>query len=101
MISKRNGTKNMKQQDSQVVEVLEDGTIYAFDLDVCDSEAEKAINKLYKKQGKLINFDFSTTVFTLFVYCMHILVSAGWSTEELIDEVINHTQGPDDEDEED
>lgn len=79
-------------KESQVAEVLEDGTIYVFDMDVCDKEADKAIKSLFKKEGKLLNFDFGATIFSLFVYCIHILRSNGWPTEELIDEIIMHTQ---------
>jgi hypothetical protein len=94
----------MKAKDSQVVEALEDGTFYAFDLEVCDREAEKALKNLHKKEGKLFNYDYGMTVFTLFVYCVHILREAGWETEELVNEVLDHTaiyDGTDDDDDED
>jgi hypothetical protein len=83
-------------KESQIVEVLEDGTIYAFDMDVCDREAEKALKSLRKKEGKLFNFDYSATVFTLFVYCIHLLRESGWQTQELLNEVLDHTQEYDD-----
>jgi hypothetical protein len=41
-------------KDNQIVEVLDDGTIYAFNLEVCDREAEKALKNLYKKEGLLV-----------------------------------------------
>jgi len=85
-------------KESQIVEVLEDGTIYAFDMDVCDKQAEKAIRSLKKKEGKLFNFDFSATMFTLFVYCIHILREAGWQTQELLNEVLDHTTAYDERD---
>jgi hypothetical protein len=88
----------MIAKDSQIVEVLEDGTFHAFDLDVCDREAERVLRNLQKKEGKLFNYDYGMTVFTLFVYCVHILREAGWETQELIDEVIDHTQQYDDRD---
>jgi hypothetical protein len=87
-------------KDNQIVEVLEDGTFHAFDLDVCDREAEKALKNLYKKEGKLFNYDYGMTVFTLFVYCIHILREAGWETDELVNEVLEHTQEYDERDEE-
>lgn len=80
-------------KESQIVEVLEDGTIYAFDLEVCDKEAEKVIRNLHRKEGKLLNFDFSTTIVTLMIYCAHLLKSAGWSSEELVDEILYHVDG--------
>jgi len=85
-------------EESTIIEVLEDGTIYAFDMDVCDKEANSAIETLYEKDGKLFNFDFSAAVFSLFVYCIHILRSAGWTTDNLIDEVLLHSESYDDED---
>jgi hypothetical protein len=88
-------------KESQIAEVLEDGTIYVFDLDVCDKEAEKAIKTLHRKEGKLLNFDFSATLFTLFVYCIHILRTSGWTTEELINEVIEHAADYDEEEDDD
>jgi hypothetical protein len=91
----------MIAKDSQIVEVLEDGTFHAFDLDVCDKEAEKVLKKLHKKEGKLFNFDYNATIFTLFVYCIHILREGGWQTDELVNEVLDHTQHYDEQDEED
>lgn len=88
----------MIAKDSQVVEVLEDGTFYAFDLDVCDKEAEKALKNLQKKEGKLFNYDYGMTVFTLFVYCVHILREGGWQTDELVNEVLAHTEDYDEKD---
>lgn len=94
----------MIAKDSQVVEVLEDGTFHAFDLEVCDREAEKALRNLQKKEGKLFNYDYGMTVFNLFVYCVHILREAGWHTDELVDELLAHTaiyDGVDEDDEDD
>ena len=91
----------MIAKDSQIVEVLEDGTFHAFDLDVCDREAEKALKNLQKKEGKLFNYDYGMTVYTLFVYCIHILREAGWETTELVNEVLDHTAQYDDQDERD
>jgi hypothetical protein len=90
-------------EETTIVEVLEDGTIYAFDLDVCDQEASNVLETLHEKEGNLFNFDFGATVFSLFVYCIHILRSSGWSTDNLIDEALSHCESYDDEedDEED
>lgn len=88
-------------KDSQIVEVLEDGTIYAFDLEVCDREAERVLKTLHRKEGKLFNFDYQATIVTLFVYIIHILRSSGWTTDELVNEVLDHTQQYNDEDDDD
>ena len=82
----------MIAKDSQVVEMLADGTIYAFDLDVCDKEAQKALKSLRRKDGKLFNYDYGATVFSLFVNCVHILRESGWETDHLVDELLAHTE---------
>jgi hypothetical protein len=92
----------MIANEHQVVEVLEDGTIYAFDLNVCDKEAERLLKNLHRKEGKLFNFDYGAAVFSVFVYCIHILSQAGWSQRELITELLEHTdQYADDDDDDD
>lgn len=90
----------ISKEDNQIfVEALEDGTFHAYALDVCDREAEKALKNLQKKEGKLFNYDYGTTIFTLFIYCIHILREAGWQTDELVNEVLEHTQQYDEQDE--
>lgn len=79
-------------KENEVVEVLEDGTIYYFDLEVCNREAESLINELFEKEKTVPNFDVPATVFNLFINSIHILNECGWTTEDLIAEVLNHTQ---------
>lgn len=88
-------------KDNEIVEILEDGTIYYFDLDVCNDEADKLLTELYGKEGKVSNFDFTASIFNLFVNSVHILHDSGWSVEELIGEVLNHTGEFDDYDDDD
>ena len=76
----------------RITEVLEDGTIYCFDMDKCIEEASNSLEKLFEKEGVELDYDFSATVFSLFVQCVHILTSSGWTTEELINEVIDHSE---------
>lgn len=83
--------ENRIQKSNEVVEVLEDGTVYYFDLDVCLDEAQKSLDELYAKQDKLPNFDFNASVFSLFIYSIHILSNSGWTPEDLISEVLTHT----------
>lgn len=78
-----------------ISDVLEDGTIRVIDVDLTQAEAEKAIKKLWKKQGKVLNFDFHTTIFSLFIETVHILTSSGWTTEELLAELISHSEADD------
>ena len=81
--------------ESDIVEVLEDGTIYHFDLDVCDDAAEEAIGQLWDKENKALKFDFSAAVFSLFVKSIGILTRSGWTTEDLVNEIYNHSEADD------
>jgi|688.fasta_scaffold13108_7 hypothetical protein len=83
----------------RITEVLEDGTIYCFDMDKCIQEANDALEKLYEKEGVELDFDFTATVFSLFVNCIHILTESGWTTNDLISEVIDHSTEDIDEEE--
>jgi hypothetical protein len=50
----------------------------------------------------LFNFDYGAAIFSVFVYCIHILSQAGWSQRELITELLEHTdQYADDDDDDD
>jgi hypothetical protein len=76
----------------RITEILEDGTVYCFDMDKCIQEANSSIEKLYEKEGVELDYDFTATVFSLFIQCVHILTDSGWTTEELIDEVVRHSE---------
>lgn len=78
-----------------VSDVLSDGTIRVFDLDVCQSHAENVIEELWQKEGEVINYDFYSTVFALFAETVHLLTSTGWTTEDLIATVIDHSDADD------
>jgi len=82
-------------KDNECVEILEDGTVYYFDLDVCNREAEKAIEELHMKEGVLPNFDYTSSIFTLFISSIQILSQSGWTTDELLQEVLNHSEAED------
>jgi len=90
--------------DNIITEVLPSGEIYQFDLEVCDDAVDTVLANLYAKEGEVINFDFSTAIFGLFINTIQILSNSGWSTEDLVAEVIEHSDdtdwdGEDDEDE--
>jgi hypothetical protein len=82
-------------KESECIEVLEDGTIYHFDIDVSNQAADEALEKLYEKEGKELKFDYTAAVFSLFVSAIHTLTVSGWSTEDLIAEVIDHSDADD------
>lgn len=79
----------------RITEVLEDGTVYCFDIDKCNDIADKTLDELYKKQDVEIDFDYTATVFSLFVHAVHILTNSGWTTHDLIEEVIDHSEAVD------
>ena len=86
---------NENQDNNLITEVLEDGTIYSFDLDLCDEEAENAIAYLWEQEGKTLNFDFSSAVFQTFIKSIGILTRSGWTTEDLFQEIANHSEADD------
>jgi hypothetical protein len=81
--------------DTIVTRVLDDGTINTFDIEVCDDEAEKAVQSLWEQENKTINFDFTTAVYQLFLKNIGILTRSGFSTEELLDEVLFNSEAGD------
>lgn len=75
----------------RITEVLEDGTVYCFDMDKCTEVADKIMDDLLEREGE-IDFDYTAVVFSLFINSIHILKNSGWSTEELIGEVVEHSE---------
>ena len=78
-----------------IKETLENGEVYEFDMDLCSAVADEVLNELYDREGDMEHFDFSATVFSLFVSSIHILTQSGWTTDELINEVKTHTEHSD------
>lgn len=79
----------------RITEVLEDGTVHCFDMDKCADEAEKILLDLHAKDGVEIDFDYTATVYSLFIQSIHILSVSGWSTMDLIDEVVENSDAGD------
>ena len=78
---------NATTPDNIIVEVLEDGTIYQFDMNVCEEAAVEVLDTLWQKEGNEINFDYTATVYSLFLASSQILLESGWDIEELIEEL--------------
>jgi hypothetical protein len=78
-----------------IKETLENGEVYEFDLDVCNAAADQALEELLEKEGEVENFDFVASVFSLFVASISILTQSGWTTDELINEVMASTEHTD------
>lgn len=77
-------------KDSEVVEILEDGTVYHFDMDVCNAEAESALAALWAREDQQLGFDYTATVYSLFARSVYILSQSGWTIDELVDAVLTH-----------
>lgn len=76
-------------------EVLADGTIYTFSIDRSNQRARELLDALYAREGQEVDFDFTAAVFSLYVDSIHILSNSGWTTEELVNEVLTHSQADD------
>lgn len=85
----------MTHDPDRCTEILEDGTIYTFSINRSTAKANELLEQLYELEGQELDFDFTAAVFSLFVDSIHILSESGWTTEELIQEVITHSQAPD------
>ena len=83
----------------RIAEVLEDGTVYCFDMDKCIEEADTTLEQLHAKEGVEIDFDFTAVVFSLFIRSIQILTNSGWSTEDLIEEILENSEADDNIDE--
>jgi hypothetical protein len=73
-------------------ELLEDGTIYTFSIEKSRQRAQEALEQLWQHEGTDLDFDYTSAVFSLFVNCIHTLTESGWTTDELIREVIDHSE---------
>ena len=78
-----------------IKETLENGEVYEFDLDVCNAAADQVLEELLEKEGEVENFDFVASIFSLFVASISILTQSGWTTDELINEVMASTEHSD------
>ena len=77
-------------KDNEIIEVLEDGTVHYYDLEVCNKEAYKLLDELYDKEGTVPNFDSTAAIFSLFLESVQVLSCAGWSIEELLEVIIEN-----------
>lgn len=75
-----------------VREVLDDGTVYEFDIDVCASVAADALDVMVEAQDEVEMFDFATSALCMFIECVHILTAAGWTEQALVNEIFEHSE---------
>lgn len=83
----------MNNEDlDRCTEVLADGTIYTFSINKSGEKATELLHQLHAMEGKELDFDYTAAVFSLFVDCVHILTASGWTTEDLLQEVVDHSE---------
>jgi len=75
-----------------IKETLPDGTEYEFDIDLSSDKAEELLNELFKLEDTVDKFDAVSAVFSLFISSIHILKHTGWTTKDLINEVLDHSE---------
>lgn len=85
-------------KDSEVIEILPDGTVYHFDMDVCNAEADRVIEELFEKENPQIGYDCTATIYSLFARAVYILLDSGWTTQELLQTVLTHSSIIDEDD---
>jgi hypothetical protein len=85
----------MNTDPDRCTEVLEDGTIYTFSINRSTERAREVLERLYELEGQEVDFDYTAAVFALFVDSIEILSNSGWTTQELIQEVITHSAAED------
>lgn len=88
-------------KENEVVEILPDGTVHYYDLDICVKEAEKMLDELYSKEDTVQNFDAVAAMYAIFLEAIYVLNHSGMTTEELIEEVLTHTVVIDEDDDSD
>jgi hypothetical protein len=76
-------------------EILEDGTIYTFSINKSSDRARELLERLWELEGQELDFDYTAAVFSLFVDSIDILTNSGWTTQDLITEVISHSAADD------
>jgi hypothetical protein len=91
----------MTTDPDRCTEILEDGTIYTFSINKSSDRARELLERLWELEGQELDFDYTAAVFSLFVDSIDILTNSGWTTQDLITEVISHSAADDREDFED
>ena len=58
------------------------------------SEADKIFDTIFEEEANAIpedNYESGAIIFSLFVNAIHVLNDFGWTTQDLVNEVFNHT----------
>lgn len=83
-------------KDTEIVEVLADGTVYHFDMDVCNAAADQVFAQLWALENNQLGYDYTATVYSVFSRTVHVLLQSGWSADELVDTLLTHDLDADD-----
>lgn len=83
-----------EDDDMMITEVTDDGEEFTIDLNVCMSVADRVMESLFELEDseELENFDAVATCFSLFLDTYHVLIEAGWTLENLKQELDDHFQ---------
>jgi hypothetical protein len=78
--------------DNIITETLEDGTEITIDLDLCNGIADNIMEKIFEldEEVELEHYDAVATCFGLFINTYHVLLSTGWSVDDLKKELDEH-----------
>lgn len=95
----RTSEKSPKIVESDKERSTEDSEDLDIDPELCQTFAINALESLFAFDDVVDDYDFNTTVFCLFIECIHILSSCDWKADELKTEVDNHIDCNGDEDE--
>jgi hypothetical protein len=80
------------EDDNKIVEVLDDGTEITIDLDTCMQVADDTMMNIFKihEEESIDEYDPVVTCFNLFINTYHVLLSAGWTVDDLKTELDDH-----------
>ena len=95
----RTSEKSPKIVESDKERSTENSEDLDIDPELCQAFAVNALEGLFAFDDVVDDYDFNTTVFCLFIECIHILSSCEWNADELKTEVDNHIDCNGDEDE--
>jgi len=85
---------NESNDDSLIVEVLEDGTEITIDMNVCSDVADKAMTRLFEieENEEIENFEAVSSILCFFINSIYVLSDFGWTEAELKKEIEDHCQ---------
>lgn len=82
----------MTEERNIISETLDDGTEFKIDLDLCNEMADDFMEQIFEAANdeELENYDPIATCFNMFINTYHVLLSVGWSKDDLKNELDEH-----------